>query len=561
MKSGFLAYFSSLVAGVISESLASAGQKDLIGEINLERPASRQHGDLATNVALIAAGPAGVPPRQLAGELLEKLTASPELHELCSSIRLAGPGFINFTLAPGALIEAARQALAQGHAFGGDTSSQPQKILIEFVSANPTGPLHVGHARYAAYGDSLKRLLEFAGNEVTAEFYINDYGSQMDLFGRSLAACYAGLLGQNVPFPEDGYEGEYVKGMAERIKGEIGEKYAGPVSPEPDEETLEYFKKRGCELMLEEIKEELDRFRVHFDSWYSEAGLYSSGAAQESVDELKKAGEAVENEGALWLLTSRYGDDKDRVLVRSSGEPTYFASDIAYHRDKLSRGFDRLIDIWGADHHGYVARMKAAFVALSHSPERLEIIIGQLVNVVEMGERKQMSKRAGQMVSLKELLDNIGVDAARFYLVDRSHDSTLDLDLEKATLQSEENPVYYVQYAHARICSILKKAEAEGADTDPGNSYSRVEDEERELILKLLEFPPITLAAAEARSPQRLTAYARELAAVFHVFYHNCPVIKAEAAASAFRLDLCRLTRNVISRSLELVGVSAPESM
>ena len=561
MKGGFLAYFSDLVAGTLSESLATTGQNNLTGKINLERPASRQHGDLATNIALIAAGPAGVPPRQLAVKLLEKLTASPELHELCSSIKLAGPGFINFTLAPDALIEAARQALAQGPDFGSGTIRQPQKMLIEFVSANPTGPLHAGHARYAAYGDSLKRLLEFTGNEVTAEFYINDYGSQMDLFACSLAACYAGLLGQKVPFPEDGYQGEYVKGMAERIKGEIGEKYAGTVSPEPDEETLEYFKKRGCELMLEEIKEELGRFRVHFDSWYSEAGLYSSGAAQEAVEELKKAGEAVENEGALWLQTSRYGDDKDRVLIRSSGEPTYFASDIAYHRDKLSRGFDRLIDIWGADHHGYVARMKAAFAALSHDQEQLEIIIGQLVNVVEMGERKQMSKRAGQMVSLKELLDSIGVDAARFYLVDRSHDSTLDLDLKKATLQSEENPVYYVQYAHARICSILKKAEAEGAGTEPGNSYNRVEDEERELILKLLEFPQITLAAADSRSPQRITAYSRELAAIFHVFYHNCPVIKAEAAASAFRLDLCRLTRNVISRSLGLVGVSAPESM
>jgi arginyl-tRNA synthetase len=276
---------------------------------------------------------------------------------------------------------------------------------------------------------------------------------------------------------------------------------------------------------------------------------------------LADAGELSVKDGASWLLTTRHGDDKDRVLIRSSGEPTYFASDIAYHQHKLTRGFDRLINIWGADHHGYVARLKAAFTALGHDPEKLEIIIGQLVNVVELGERKQMSKRKGTMVSLEELVDSIGVDAARFYLVDRSADSTLDLDLEKARLKSEENPVYYVQYAHARICSILKRAD-ETPDA-PGNSgvYDRLESQERELVMKLAEFPRTVIGAADSRGPQRLTAYSRELAATFHGFYHNCPVLKAAPETAGFRLDLCRLTRNVLAQCLFLVGVEAPESM
>lgn len=561
MTRDFLSHFSRLVGKAAAGRLKSWEQPQLAKEIALERPAAREHGDLATNLALVAAGAAGRPPRELAGELADELASSPQLKALLSSVEVAGPGFINFHLAPETLIKATRDALALGDRFGAGMSEQPESILIEYVSANPTGPLHAGHARYAAYGDSLRRLLAFAGHEVTTEFYINDYGSQMDLFARSLAARYAELCGREVPFPEDGYRGAYILKIAEIIKNEAGDTYKNESGSEPAGSALEFFKQRGCELILKEISGELERFRVHFDNWFSEAGLYSSGAAQATIDELKQAGEAAEREGALWLLTTRYGDDKDRVIVRSSGEPTYFASDIAYHRDKLTRGYDRLINIWGADHHGYIPRMQAAFEALAHDPGRLEIIVGQLVNVVEVGERKQMSKRAGRMVTLSELLDSIGVDAARFFLVDRSHDSTLDLDLEKAKLQSEENPVYYVQYAHARISSILRKAADENASPSPGHEDAGLAGEERDLVLKLLEFPGTALAATDTRGPQRITAYARELAATFHVFYHNCPVIKAPPQVASFRLDLCLLTRGVIRQCLELVGVSAPEKM
>ena len=560
MGADFLSDFTETLGEVVRPRLETWGAAELAGQISLERPALREHGDLAANVAMVAARKAKRSPRELAAELVADMEASPHLAGVVDSIQIAGPGFINFFLQGSALAAALAGALGHGLDFGAGTELEPQKILLEFVSANPTGPLHAGHARYAAFGDSLKRILSFTGNDVTTEFYINDYGSQMDNFGRTLAARYGQQLGRDVPFPEDGYQGEYPRHVAALIAGEIGDSKLPLVDPVLEPDAVEFFKQRGCEIVLAEIRRLLESFRVRFDNWYSESGLYASGAARNAMDELRAAGEVVEREGAVWLLTSKYGDDKDRVLIRETGAPTYFASDIAYHRDKLARGYDRLINIWGADHHGYVPRMKAAFEALAHDPERLEIIIGQLVNIVEMGERRQMSKRAGTMVTLEELIDSIGVDAARFFLVDRSHDSTLDLDLEQARLQSEENPVYYVQYAHARISSILKKAEAEGV-APAGGGYTSLEPQERELVLKILEFPQVLLFAGRSREPHRLTVYGRDLAAAFHVFYHNCPVIKAAPEVAAFRLDLCRATRNTIKRSLDLVGVSAPDTM
>ncbi|MCL4473488.1 MAG: arginine--tRNA ligase [Actinobacteria bacterium] len=555
---------ASLVSEAVRARLSSWKRGDLAANIILERPAGKGHGDLSTNLAMIAAGAAGMPPRKAAELLIEDLRASGDLMKLCREIEIAGPGFINLFLEDRALAETAGRALADGMEFGAGVADKPESILLEYVSANPTGPLHAGHARYAAFGDSLKRILAYAGHEVTTEFYINDYGTQMLNFGKSLAVRYAQQFGHEVSFPEEGYQGEYTVRIASLIKQQIGDEMIGHVLPEPDQEAIDFFKKEGCGLVLDDIRAILARFRVEFDVWFSESALYQSGAVDESLKTLEAAGEIEIRDGAKWLLTSRFGDDKDRVLIRSSGEPTYFTSDIAYHRQKLSRGFDRLINIWGADHHGYVPRMKAAFEALSHDPQRFEIIIGQLVNVIEMGERKQMSKRAGTMVTLQELLDSIGTDAARFFLVERSNDSTLDLDLEKAKLQSEENPVYYVQYAHARICSILRRAAEQGV-AEPADNTDRLAGplagQERELILKLAAFPRTVLSAAEIRGPHRITTYARELAAIFHVFYHNCPVIRAEAATAAFRLDLCRLTRNVIARSLDLVGVEAPESM
>ncbi len=559
-----LSVMANLVSDAVRGRLALWNREDLAGNIALERPSGKGHGDLSANIALIAAGAAGIPPRDAAALLVEDLRASEELMKLCNSVEIAGPGFINLFLSDGVLSDTASRALAEGTEFGAGVVDKQESILLEYVSANPTGPLHAGHARYAAFGDSLKRILVYAGHQVTTEFYINDYGTQMLNFGRSLAARYAQLCGHEVQFPEDGYQGEYTVHIARLIEQQIGDEMIGHVLPEPDAAAIDFFKQEGCRLVLQDIRAILGRFRVNFDNWFLESSLYGSGAVDEALETLEAAGEVETREGAKWLLTSRFGDDKDRVLIRSSGEPTYFTSDIAYHLQKLSRGFDRLINIWGADHHGYVPRMKAAFEALSHDPQRFEIIIGQLVNVIEMGERKQMSKRAGTMVTLQELLDSIGADAARFFLVERSNDSTLDLDLEKAKLQSEENPVYYVQYAHARICSILRRAAEEGlaapADTT-SVSGEPLAGQERELIMKLAEFPRVVRIAAETRGPQRITTYARELAAVFHVFYHNCPVIRAEPETTVFRLGLCRLTRNVIARSLDLVGVEAPQSM
>lgn len=560
MAYSFMDEFNTRVSAALAPRLESWGIPGLAADISMERPAVREHGDLSLNLAMAAAGPAGRAPRELAAEMLDDLEADTAVAGMCKSMQIAGPGFINIVLADKALVEAVAGSLEQGASFGSGTVKEPQHILLEFVSANPTGPLHVGHARYAAYGDSLKRMLSFAGHRVESEFYINDYGSQMEIFGRSLAARYEQVIGREVDFPQDGYQGDYIVGMAESIAGEIDEDMAAAAA-KPTEAAITYFRDMGCRMMLDEIKSTLARFRVGFDNWFSEAGLYERSALDDAVSKLRSSGDITEKDSALWLETTRYGDDKDRVLIRSGGEPTYFASDIAYHQDKLSRGYDHLINIWGADHHGYVPRVKAAVAALSHDPGKLEIIIGQLVNILEMGERQQMSKRAGKMVALSELLDEIGVDASRFFLVDRSHDSTLDLDLQKARLKSDENPVYYVQYAHARICSILKKADAETVDEPHDYESLVLEEQERDLILKILEFPGLVLGAGEMRSPNRLTAYARELAASFHVFYHNCPVLRAPQQISSFRLDLCNLTRNVIRICLDLVGVRAPESM
>jgi len=555
----FIGQLAAMIATACEGLFSSWGAPQLASRISIERPASREHGDLALNIAMVAAGTAGRPPRELAEEVIDAIRADAALPALLDSVEIAGPGFINITLAADALAAAAREALFLGPGFGRAAAHDGGRILLEFVSANPTGPLHAGHARYAAYGDSLRRILAFTGHDVTTEFYINDYGTQMDLFARSLASRYGRLTGVDIPMPEEGYAGAYTEHIAGMIHSRDLD--VPPLSAELTPQALAFFRQQGRDLVLEEMRSILERFRVFFDNWYSETSLYENGMTEGAIKALLQAGEAVERDGALWLQTSAYGDDKDRVLIRGTGEPTYFASDIAYHRDKLERGFDQLVNIWGADHHGYVGRMKAAFDALSHDPGRLEIVIGQLVNVMEMGERKQMSKRAGTMVTLEELIDSIGVDAARFFLVDRSHDTTLDLDLEKAKLRSEENPVYYVQYAHARICSILARAREEGVAAGAGDSYGDVTDEERSLILKLLELPRVVENAAAYRAPNRITAYGRELAAAFHVFYHNCPVLKAPAASAAFRLDLCKLTRNVIATTLDLVGVSAPESM
>jgi arginyl-tRNA synthetase len=570
-------------------------------EVRLERPAEEAHGDYATPLCMQQAKTAKCAPRPLAEELRIRLLADPDIERLVERIDVAGPGFLNFVLTGAAYAEVMAEMLAKGEHIGrGEERSRPW-VNLEFVSVNPNGPLHVGHGRYAAYGDSLCRLLTFSGARVSTEFYINDYGRQMDRFARSVAARYAQSFGVDLAVPADGYQGEYVKDVAAAIRAEMEDRYlrpleraagaaiAGPggsASAQPqakledeDEEVdevaapsewpadpalheaLAFFRQRACALMLEQMRAELAAFRVEFDCWFSETTLHVGGELERVVARLLEHGEAHQEDGAIWLRTTSRGDDKDRVLIRANGRPTYFAADIAYHENKLERGFEHLIDIWGADHHGYVPRMKAAVEILAGRPGVLEVIIGQLVNLLEQGELRQMSTRRGEMVTLADLVEAIGVDAARFFLVMRSQDQTLDLDLALARQQSQENPVYYVQYAHARIASILRNLPVETQTAIPDDPSVFASPYERALIKRLETFSWVVQDSAERRAPHRITAFAQELAADFHVFYKHCRVIGVGPALASSRLALCVVTKNVIARCLYLLGVSAPESM
>jgi arginyl-tRNA synthetase len=564
----------------------------------LERPADEAHGDYATPICMQMAKIVGEAPRALAEELQERLVADPILGALVDDIQVAGPGFVNLTLGTGAYSAVMREMLALGEGIGRGPVRKTPRVNLEFVSVNPNGPLHVGHGRYAAYGDSLKRLLRFSGVDVATEFYVNDHGRQMDRFGMSIAARYAQSFGLDLPVPTDGYQGEYVADIAKSLRTQAGDRYVDvlrlavptggtrdslPVSgvvdaevvfedelaedasgwpPEPGlEEAVAFFRTAGCAAMLEEMRSELLEFGVEFDLWFSETTLHESGRLDRIVERLVASGQAYREDDAIWLRTTSFGDDKDRVVVRKNGRPTYFAADIAYHEDKLERGFEHLIDIWGADHHGYVPRMKAAVEILADRPGTLEVIIGQLVNLLEKGELKQMSTRRGEMVRLSALVEAIGKDAARFFLVSRSHDQTLDLDLDLARRQSQDNPVYYVQYAHARIASILRNIMGEVKAWVPDSPGVYGTSFERALIKRLEGFGDAVQDAAERRAPHRVAAYAQDVAADFHVFYKHCRVIGVEADLAVSRLALCLVSKRVIARCLDLLGVSAPISM
>jgi arginyl-tRNA synthetase len=457
------------------------------------------------------------------------------------------------------------------------------RVNVEFVSVNPTGPLHVGHARYASYGDALCRIFAFVGHDVTREFYVNDYGTQMVRFGQSLAARYGQRLGLDAEVPVDGYQGDYLLELADQLIAEVGERYRDAVAAAaPDMAALPPaavtdIKVWGRDAILGQFRATLERLRVPFDVWTPESSLFVGegehrgfeGEVGKALSDLDREDLLYDEDGAVWLKTTQYGDDKDRVLIRSSGEHTYFLSDIAYHRDKMDRGFAHMIDIWGADHHGYVPRMKAAFTALPpHEPQRLELIIGQMVSLLESGEAKRMSKRRGDIVTVDDLVDAIGVDAARFLLVGRSHDTTLELDIDLAVQQSNQNPVYYVQYAHARICSILRNLDEAGARPGGGERPAGealpavgVDTHERSLLRALARYPDVLVSAADQRTPNRLHAYLGELAAEFHVFYRHCRVLTDDPDVTAFRAALCEATRGTLASGLGLLGVSAPESM
>ena len=526
----------------------------------LERPPKPELGDYSTNAAMLLAPAFGQAPREVAERLREELDA--RLAGSVERVEVAGPGFVNLFLADRWHREGLAALLDAGDAFGRGTPDRSERVLIEFVSANPTGPLTVAAGRGAAYGDALARLLELAGHDVEREYLLNDVGGQVRRFAESIAARMQG----REP-PDDGYRGHYVAELARDLA-------AGA-----DPADLDRLARGGTEAMRARIEATLERFGVRFDTWFSERSLHERGEIPAAIEHLRARGHVYEREGAIWLRTREFGDDKDRVLVRSDGEPTYFAADIAYHRDKLERGAERMIDPVGADHHGYVPRMRAAIAALGHDPDQYEAPIMQFVRLVEGGERARMSKRKGEFAALDDLIDDIGVDASRFFMLQRSHDTALDLDLELARRQSQDNPVYYVQYAHARIASILRKAVAEGraaAAADGGAAdeaalaqaaradgalAAPAEPAERALVRQLLELPAEAGGAAERRAPHRLVAYATASAADFHAFYRDCQVVGAPEGVEQARLAICVAAKRVIARTLDLLGVSAPERM
>ncbi|MBN1288329.1 MAG: arginine--tRNA ligase [Actinobacteria bacterium] len=550
------------IQNLISEAVSRAVSEGLlppveVGDIEMERPKRREHGDWSTNIAMAVAGRVGKKPREVAEAVLGCIQDDPGL---LSGVEIAGPGFINFHLSPATLRNVLLEVGRKGPMYGSSNTGKGRKVQVEFVSANPVGPLHVGHGRWAAFGDTLANVMAHCGYDVEREFYINDYGTQIRNFGKSISARYLELLGQQVEFPEGGYAGHYVTEIARRIVAEHGDEFKS-VS---EEDRVTRFVEMEYPRMLESIRETLVKMSVDFDAWFSERELYDRGEVSETLDELKGDGYAYEKEGALWLRTSSFGDEKDRVLVRSNEEPTYFASDIAYHHDKIRRGFEILIDVWGADHHGYVPRMKAAMAAMGYDPECLVVVLGQLVKLFRSGEPVIMSKRTGEIVTLDELLEEVGVDAARYFFLQRSHDSPLEFDIELAKKESPENPVYYVQYAHARICSILNYSGISESDiSDPKGVDLELlgEEAEFELLRKISELEEVVEYSAQKYVPHRLTGYAEELASLFHAFYRDCRVVTDDEGLTRARLFLVSCARRVLAVVLGLLGVTAPEKM
>lgn len=532
-------------------------QKDI--EVEVERPKREEHGDWATNIALQCAKVFGEKPRDLALGIVSKLGANPYIEKA----EVAGPGFINFTLSSKWIGKLLSDAIKKGSDYGRLDLGKGRKVQVEFVSANPTGPLHVGHGRGAAVGDVCANILAFAGWNVQREYYINDAGLQMDLLGKSTQARYFEICGEpsRVPFPEDGYKGAYIYELAQQIVEKEGRRFL----EEPPEESLPYFKDYACKVILDGIKKDLEDFGVNFDMWFSEKSLYEGDLVQKTLETLKKNGCAYDADGATWFKATAFSDDKDRVLIRSNGAPTYFMSDIVYHKNKFDRGFDMVIDVWGADHHGYIPRMKAAVQALGRSPEDLQILLIQFVNLLRGGKQVSMSTRSGEFVTLREVMDEVGVDAARYFFVMRRSDSHLDFDLDLAKSSTNENPVFYVQYAHARIHSIFREAKTRGVflpeNLEEVDFSLLTSPEELSLIRKISVFPEEIAKAAEELAPHRVTFYLYDVASVFHSFYNAHRVLGVEPELEKARLCLVEAARVVIANSLKLLGVSAPEKM
>ena len=536
-------------AAVDDGALTLTGQ---LPDVLLEVPPKKDFGDFATNFAMQSAKVFRTSPRKIADELKARITC-----DIVERIEIAGAGFMNFYLKPDTIYQQLKTIYDAGEDFGNLPCKNNVTIQVEYVSANPTGLLHVGHGRGAAAGSAIVNILRASGRNVESEFYINDAGNQMDKLAASVNARYLQLLGREVEFPEDGYLGEDIIDTTKRIIASIGDKYLDS----PDDERRRILGDLAYEDKLVELKRDLKNFRVNFDVWFSERTLHPD-KIDAAIAELKSKGHIYEKDGALWLASTKFGDDKDRVVVRENGEPTYLAADIAYHKNKFDRGFGQLINLWGADHHGYVARVKAAMQMLGYDADKLKIIFLQMVSLFRGGEAVKMSKRAGTAIPLRELMDEVGTDAARYFFLMRSTDSQLDFDLDLAKSQSSENPVYYVQYAHARICSIFRQAKEAGLTFADAPKFSLMNSSaELDLINKIFEYPDEVEKAAVEFAPQRIARYVYDLASTFSAFYRDCRILGVETDLAQARLALLTVTRQTIAHALNLLGVSAPEKM
>lgn len=541
---------SALERAAARGSIPDTGDIDFV----VERPRDREHGDWASNVALAAAGAAGMAPRDLAGVVVEHL---PPIDHLLGT-EIAGPGFINFRLGPDWYFGVLRRAALGGPGHARGTPEAAERIQVEFVSSNPNGPLHIGHGRGGVIGDVVARALEYAGHEVSREYYYNDAGVQMDRYAASLEVRYLQAVGVDADFPEDGYHGGYVNEWAEELVAEVGESLV------EDPERRSRIRQWGLERAMRDIEETLEMARIPFDVWFSETKLHESGDVGRSIDLLRRHGHVYEADGAVWFRTTDFGDQKDRVLIKGDGEYTYISPDIAYHDDKFRRGFDRVINVWGADHHGYVPRMKAAVEAMGYDPERLEILINQMVNVNRGGEPVRMSMRAGEFVTFRAVLEEVGADATRYQLAAFSPDTTINFDLEAVAARSMDNPVYYLQYAHARMRSLEKFAAEQGVERRP------IDEVDLTVLTHPAEFAVLREAdrlgeeiteAAARRAPHRVTAYGADFATAFHRFYTDCRVVTDDPSLTQARLWLIEASKNVVRAVLGVLGLSAPDSM
>ncbi len=553
-----MALMRDQIQSLIVEAIEKFAEDNLEIQPEIEIPAVKEHGHYATTVAMTLAKKLRRNPRNIAEDIVNFINE--KQCDFIEKIEIAGPGFINFFIKPEAFSSTLVHVLAEGEHYGSSDIGRGKYVQVEFVSANPTGPLHIGHGRGAAVGDSLARILRFCGYKTQKEYYINDAGKQMEILGSSVYIRYLQQLGEEVDFPDDHYKGDYIIELAQ----EIIQQKQDSLKNIPRDEAIAFCCEYACKQILDGIKKDLQDFGVEFDQWFSEKSLHETGEVKKSIEFLKQRGHIYEKDGALWFKSSSFGDEKDRVVVRSNGETTYFAADIAYHWNKLKRGFNTVIDIWGADHHGYVARMKAAVQALGYDQSSLQVILVQLVNLLRGGQPVAMSTRAGKFVTLREVVEEVGSDAARYIFLTRRSDSHLDFDLEIAKEQSSNNPVYYVQYAHARLCSIFEVAQKKGIDfnKEKAPNLSLLKEEREIKIIQLInEFPYVVQASALHLEPHRIPYYLHNLVSEFHSYYNHHRIICDDAELTMARLYLAEATRIVIRNALKLIGVSAPEKM